>query len=201
MGKKAGSKTIMIDKQNRNQKNNHNSFLIWLTGLPCSGKTTLASSLEELLFEKGYQTVLLDGDIIRNALNKDLSFSKQDRDENLRRIAEISRLFIRSGLIVIASFVSPYKEQREAVSRIVSKKDFFEIYIDTPLDECIKRDVKGMYAKAIKGVIKNFTGISDPYEAPLDPFLRVDTLNCSPKEATNLIFDSLKDNLTYEQLN
>ena len=191
----------MIDKQNRNQKNNHNSFLIWLTGLPCSGKTTLASSLEELLFEKGYQTVLLDGDIIRNALNKDLSFSKQDRDENLRRIAEISRLFIRSGLIVIASFVSPYKEQREAVSRIVSKKDFFEIYIDTPLDECIKRDVKGMYAKAIKGVIKNFTGISDPYEAPLDPFLRVDTLNCSPKEATNLIFDSLKDNLTYEQLN
>ncbi len=99
----------MIDKKNRNQRNNHNSFLIWLTGLPCSGKTTLAISLEELLFEKGYQTVLLDGDLVRNTLNKDLTFSKHDRDENLRRIAEISQLFIRSGLIVIASFVSPFK--------------------------------------------------------------------------------------------
>lgn len=188
----------MIDKQNRNQRNNHNSFLIWLTGLPCSGKTTLAISLEELLFEKGYQTVLLDGDLVRNTLNKDLTFSKHDRDENLRRIAEISQLFIRSGLIVIASFVSPFKEQREAVSRIVSRNDFFEIYVDAPIDECIKRDVKGMYAKAKKGVIKNFTGISDPYEAPINPFLRVDTLKYTPKEATNLIYERLKDNLIYE---
>lgn len=188
----------MIKRRNRNKRNAHNSFLIWFTGLPCSGKTTLASSLEKLLFEKGYQTVLLDGDLVRNTLNKDLSFSKHDRDENLRRIAEISRLFIKSGLIVIASFVSPYKEQREAVSRIVGRNDFFEIYIDTPLDECIKRDVKAMYAKAINGVIKNFTGISDPYEEPLDPFLRIDTLNYSPKEATNLIFENLKNNLMYE---
>ena len=188
----------MIDRQNRNQRNNHNSFLIWLTGLPCSGKTTLALSLEKLLFEKGYQTVLLDGDLVRNTLNKDLSFSKNDRDENIRRIAEISRLFIKSGLIVIASFVSPYKEQREAVSRIVSRNDFFEIYINTPLEECVRRDVKGMYAKAIKGAIKNFTGISDPYEVPLDPFLRIDTVDFTSKEATNLIFENLKDNLTYE---
>ena len=188
----------MIDRQNRNQRNNHNSFLIWLTGLPCSGKTTLALSLEKFLFEKGYQTVLLDGDKVRNSLNKDLSFSKNDRDENIRRIAEISRLFIKSGLIVIASFVSPYTEQRESVSKIVGKNDFFEIYINTSLEECIRRDVKGMYAKAIKGEIKNFTGISDPYEAPINPFLRIDTKESTPDEATNLIFENLKDNLTYE---
>ena len=188
----------MIDRQNRNQRNNHNSFLIWFTGLPCSGKTTLALSLEKLLFEKGYQTVLLDGDMVRNRLNKDLSFSKNDRDENIRRIAEISRLFIKSGLIVIASFVSPYNKQRGSVSKIVGINDFFEIYINTSLEECIKRDVKGMYAKAIKGSIKNFTGISDPYEAPANPFLTINTEKSTPNEATNLIFENLKDYLTYE---
>lgn len=188
----------MIDRQNRNQRNNHNSFLIWLTGLPCSGKTTLALSFEKLLFEKGYQTVLLDGDMVRNRLNKDLSFSKNDRDENIRRIAEISRLFIKSGLIVIASFVSPYNEQRKSVSKIVGINDFFEIYVNTSLEECVKRDVKGMYAKAIKGEIKNFTGISAPYEAPTNPFLIVNTEESTVNEATNLIFENIKNNLTYE---
>jgi len=189
---------MMINKKERNKRNNHNSLLIWFTGLPCSGKTTLAKSLEKVLFEKGYQTFILDGDHLRSNLNKDLSFSKEDREENLRRVAEISHLLIQSGSIVLASFVSPYIHQREAVSNIVGKENFYEIFINTPLKECIRRDVKGMYAKAIEGIIKNFTGLSDPYETPTNPYLEINTIGKSIEETTNIIYEKIKNQLINE---
>jgi adenylylsulfate kinase len=149
--------------------------MIWFTGLSGSGKSTLGNVLETELHRQHIHTFLLDGDNIRLGLNKDLSFNEEDRSENLRRIGEVGKLMVDAGLVTIAAFVSPYEKDREMVKNILGKENFVEIFVSTPLEECIRRDVKGLYKKALNGEIKDFTGISSPYEAPKNPDLVIDT--------------------------
>lgn len=164
-----------ISKEQRHQLNGHRSFVLWFTGLSGSGKSTLANKVEKKLFKDGFRTIILDGDNIRNGLNKNLGFSDDDRTENIRRIAEVSKLFVDVGVIVITSFISPFKKDREFVKSILQPNEFFEIYIDCPVEECLKRDVKGLYAKAKSGEIKNFTGIDSAYEKPVAPDITINT--------------------------
>ena len=162
-------------KLQREQLRGHSPCLLWFTGLSGSGKSTLANLVEMALHQQGISTYILDGDNIRQGINKDLSFAPQDRSENIRRIAEISNLMLDAGLVTLAAFVSPYIKDREAVKQIVGPDNFIEIYISTSLAECERRDVKGLYKKARAGEIKNMTGISAPYEAPTHPDLEVIT--------------------------
>jgi adenylylsulfate kinase len=162
-------------KQQREDLHKHKAYLLWFTGLSGSGKSTLANLVEIALHEQGLSTYVLDGDNIRQGINKDLSFSPDDRKENIRRIAEISNLMLDAGIITLAAFVSPYIKDREEVKQIVGADNFIEIYVNTSLEECERRDVKGLYKKARSGEIKNMTGISAPYEAPLQPKLEVIT--------------------------
>lgn len=164
-----------ISKEDRVNSNAHNAFLIWFTGLSGSGKSTIANLVEQSLFKQGIKTYILDGDNIRKGINKDLSFTSTDRTENIRRIAEVSNLMIDAGLVVLASFVSPYKKDRENIRTIVKDVNFVEIYINTSIEECERRDVKGLYKKARAGEIKNMTGISAPYEAPENPDIEIKT--------------------------
>ena len=148
---------------------------VWFTGLSGSGKSTVAGMLEKKLFDLNFKTYLLDGDNVRGGLNSNLSFSIEDRKENIRRVAEVARLFLDSGIVVLASFVSPLEEYRKLVKEIVGQENYVEVFVDTPLEECEKRDVKGLYEKARKGMIKDFTGISSPYEKPTNPDISIDT--------------------------
>lgn len=166
-------------------------LLIWFTGLSGCGKSTLAKHLEVKLFEKGYHTFSLDGDCIRTGLNKDLGFTPEGRKENLRRVGEVAKLMLDAGLIVIGAFISPYKEDRLALQKTVGAKHYFEIFVDTPLEVCEERDVKGLYAKARSGEIKNFTGISAPYEVPVEPDLYVDTSEVFIDDALKIILDKV----------
>ena len=167
--------------------------LIWLTGLPSSGKSTIAFTTEHILVEKRNRLAyVLDGDNIRHGLNKNLGFSAEDRAENIRRIGEVGKLFADTGVITLSSFVSPYREDRDAVRELMSEGDFIEVFIDTPLELCEGRDPKGLYAKARTGEIPNFTGISDPYEAPENAELVIKTEACTPEEAANQIIDELE---------
>lgn len=150
-------------------------MVIWFTGLSGSGKSTVANLVEQALFEKGVHTYSLDGDNVRSGLNKGLTFSKEDRRENLRRIAELGKLFADSGTVVIASFISPLKADRDYLKSIIGEEDFVEVFVNTSLEECERRDVKGLYAKARAGEIKNFTGIDAPYEAPEQPDIEIET--------------------------
>jgi len=165
--------TFHIKREDRNRQKQHNSFVVWFTGLSGSGKSTLANMVEKRLFEEGIHTFSLDGDNIRGGLNKNLGFSREDRQENLRRISEVTKLLVDSGNLVIASFISPLKTDRDFIKDIIGKKDFIEIFVNTPLDVCESRDVKGLYKKARAGEIKNFTGIDAPYEAPNAPDIEV----------------------------
>ncbi|MDT0686591.1 adenylyl-sulfate kinase [Autumnicola psychrophila] len=164
-----------INKADRNKMNDHLSFVIWFTGLSGSGKSTLANLVEKELFNQNIRTFALDGDNIRSGINKDLQFTPEEREENLRRVAEISKLFINSGNVVIASFISPLRKDREYVKKIIGEENFIEVFVNTSLQECERRDVKGLYDKARKGEIKNFTGIDAPYEAPEAPDFEVKT--------------------------
>jgi len=184
-----------VSREDRKSKNNHNSFLIWFTGLSGSGKSTIANLVEQQLFEKGIKTYTLDGDNIRKGINNDLTFSPEDRTENIRRIAEISNLMIDAGLVVLAAFVSPYKKDRENVKNIVKNSNFVEVFINTSVEECERRDVKGLYKKARAGEIKNMTGISAPYEAPEQPDIEIKTEEVSVKEAVNKIIDHITPKL------
>jgi adenylylsulfate kinase len=148
--------------------------VIWFTGLSGSGKTTLASKLEKRLFELNYFCQILDGDNVRSGINKNLKFTEEDRLENIRRIAEVSKLFMNCGIILICSFISPTNEMRRMAKEIIGENDFLEIFVNTPLEVCEQRDPKGLYKKARKGEIKNFTGISSPFETPENPFIEVD---------------------------
>lgn len=186
-----------VSKEDRQQQNNHNSFLIWFTGLSGSGKSTIANVLEQKLFEAGIRTYALDGDNIRKGINKDLTFAPEDRSENIRRIAEISSLMIDSGLVVLAAFVSPYKKDRENIKKIVKDVNFVEIYINTSVEECERRDVKGLYKKARAGEILNMTGISAPYEAPEQPDVEIKTEEQTIDEAVNKIFSHIESKLKY----
>lgn len=165
----------LISKKDRQKQNNHKSHLIWFTGLSGSGKSTIANQLEKELFLKGIKTYTLDGDNIRKGINKDLTLSPEDRTENIRRIGEISKLLLEAGLVVIAVFISPYKKDRENVKNINKEFDFMEIFVNTSIEECERRDVKGLYKKARAGLIKNMTGISAPYEAPVNPDIEINT--------------------------
>ncbi len=149
--------------------------LVWLSGLSGSGKSTLALRLEHYLFHEGYNVFLLDGDNVRNGLNSDLGFSAADRKENIRRVGEVAKLMLDAGLVVICAFISPYEEERALVKRIVGKNRYTEVYVNCPLQVCEMRDAKGLYAKARQGIIKDFTGISAPYEAPQVPDVEVKT--------------------------
>jgi adenylylsulfate kinase len=164
-----------ISVNDRRELNKHNSFLLWFTGLSGSGKSTIANAVEQELHRKGIKTYTLDGDNVRKGVNKDLTFSPEDRTENIRRIAEIANLMIDCGLVVLAAFVSPYKKDRENIKNIVKDVNFVEIYINASLKECERRDVKGLYKKARTGEIKNMTGISAPYEAPEEPDIEINT--------------------------
>jgi adenylylsulfate kinase len=184
-----------VNRNDRRILNKHNSFLIWFTGLSGSGKSTLANALEKKLHRDGVKTYSLDGDNIRKGINKDLSFSPEDRTENIRRIAEISSLFIDAGMVVMAAFVSPYKKDRKNIEDIVGKDNFVEIFVNTSLEECERRDVKGLYKKARKGEIKDFTGIDAPYEAPDQPDIEVKTDLMSIEESVQFIYERINKKL------
>ena len=166
-----------VTRQRRNELNNHRSIVIWFTGLSGSGKSTLAHALEEKLFQKGCRTFVLDGDNVRHGLNSNLDFSESDRAENIRRISEVSKLMLESGLIVMTAFISPFNKDRNEAKKLISNDDFIEIYCKASLEICEARDVKGLYKKARAGKIKNYTGIDSPYEVPENPDLIIDTDN------------------------
>ncbi len=184
-----------ITRSMRNKRNNHSSFVIWFTGLSGSGKSTIANKLEETLYENHFQTYTLDGDNIRGGINKGLSFTAEDRQENLRRIGEIAKIFVDSGIVTIASFVSPLEIDRKLVRDIVGKEDFIEIFVDTSLEECERRDIKGLYKRARAGEIKNFTGIDSPYENPLNPDIIIKTEFETEAAAVQKIIAFVKDKL------
>ncbi len=167
---------------------------LWFTGLSGSGKSTLARSVEKALNEMGRFSYVLDGDNIRHGLNGDLGFSNEDRKENIRRIGEVSKLFVDAGLLTLTAFISPFRADREAVRNILEDGQFIEVYVDCPLDICEHRDVKGLYAKARKNEISAFTGISSPYEAPKNPEIRVNTGEQTLEESTKIIINYLKEN-------
>jgi bifunctional enzyme CysN/CysC len=167
--------------------------VLWFTGLSGAGKSTIANLVEKKLHSKGQLTYLLDGDNVRHGLNRDLGFTDADRVENIRRVAEVAKLMTDAGLITLVSFISPFRSERLMAREQVGKDEFVEIYIDTSLNEAEKRDVKGLYAKARKGELKNFTGISSPYEAPENPELRIDTGQMSAEDAASEIVKYLEN--------
>ena len=185
-----------IDKSARRLKNGHGSFLILLTGLSGSGKSVIANKLERELFSKGIKTYALDGDNIRLGICNDLGFSATDRIENLRRIGEIANLMIEAGIVTIAAFVSPYQKSRQMIREIVGSENFVEVHVNTSLETCEKRDVKGLYAKARRGEIADFTGISSPYEVPTNPDLTLDTENSTPDDAVQQILEIIQNKLS-----
>jgi adenylylsulfate kinase len=180
-----------LTKEDRRKQNRHQSFVLWFTGLSGSGKSTVANAVAQKLFEKEIRNYVLDGDNIRHGLNKDLGFSDADRTENIRRIGEVSKLFVDSGQVVLTAFISPFIADRELVRSLLEKDEFIEIYVQCPLEECEKRDPKGLYDKARKGLIKDFTGINSPYEEPLQPELVVNTSEYSVTECVEQIINYL----------
>lgn len=189
-----GIQKYAITKELRESKNSHRAFTIWFTGLSGSGKSTLANMLEQHLFAGGMQVFVLDGDNMRNGINKDLGFSKTDRSENIRRVAEIARLFCQAGTITIAAFISPYAEDRKMAREIIGAQDFLEIFLDADVDTCAARDVKGLYAKAKAGTIKEFTGISDVYEKPGQPDLVLQTGSDTVEKSLEILISWLHNN-------
>jgi adenylylsulfate kinase len=185
-----------ISVKDRQGLNKHNSFLLWFTGLSGSGKSTIANVVEQKLFQQGIKTYTLDGDNIRKGINNDLTFSPKDRTENIRRIAEVANLMVDAGLVTIAAFVSPYKKDRENIKSIVKDVNFVEIFVNTSVEECERRDVKGLYKKARAGEIKNMTGISAPYEAPENPDIEIKTENESIEAAAQRIVDYITPKLS-----
>lgn len=186
----------MLGRKDKEDLLHQHSVMIWFTGLSGSGKSTLAIALERELQNRGLLCRILDGDNIRSGINNNLGFTAEDRVENIRRIAEIGKLFVDTGVITIAAFISPNNELRDMASRIIGKENFVEVYISTPIEECEKRDVKGLYAKARRGEIKNFTGISAPFEAPEDAALSIDTSKHSVKESVDMLLDLILPKVT-----
>ncbi|GGW87121.1 adenylyl-sulfate kinase [Salegentibacter mishustinae] len=184
-----------IGKKERNKLNGHKSFVVWFTGLSGSGKSTLANKVEHELFEQGIKTFSLDGDNVRKGLNNNLGFSAEDRQENLRRIAEVAKLLVESGSVVIASFISPLEKDRAMIKKIIEGEDFVEVFVNTSLEECERRDVKGLYKKARAGEIKNFTGVDAPYETPENPDIEIKTEEENLEDAIKRIVLHLQDKL------
>ncbi|MFG6149986.1 adenylyl-sulfate kinase [Halobacillus sp. B23F22_1] len=182
-----------ITKEYYRNKNKHSSGVIWLTGLSGSGKSTIANIVNQKLFEKGLQTYVLDGDNVRHGLNKDLGFGDQDREENIRRVGEVAKLFADSGTIVLASFISPFRSDRDKIRASLTEGEFVEVYVDCPLQECEKRDPKGIYKKVRNGEIPSFTGIDSPYEAPQSSELVIHTEQESAEESAEKIIQFLQE--------
>jgi adenylylsulfate kinase len=178
-----------VTRQNRNRLNQHGSGLLWFTGFSGAGKSTIAHGIEKELLERGIRSYVLDGDNVRHGINADLGFARQDRRENIRRIVEISRLFVDAGLIVLASFISPYKVDRDFVRNNFKGDNFYEIYVRCSIQECERRDPKGMYKKARQGIIATYTGISAPYEEPESPDLIIDTEKLNIGESIQIVID------------
>ena len=179
----------MLSRQDKEELLKQHSVMIWFTGLSGSGKSTIAIALERELHKRGLLCRILDGDNIRSGINNNLGFTEADRIENIRRIAEVSKLFVDTGIITIAAFISPSNDIREMAANIIGKDDFLEVYVSTPIEECERRDVKGLYAKARRGEIKNFTGVSAPFEAPAHPALTLDTSALSLEESVNKLLE------------
>ena len=190
--------THPIGKSDRLKNNGHQAKVIWLVGLSGSGKSTLAGNIEAILHEKGYKTYLLDGDNVRLGLNNDLGFSSKDRTENIRRIAEVARLFNEAGIIVLSAFISPLESDRNQARELIGVENFIEIFVHCPLHICEKRDVKGLYAKARKGLIPNFTGIDAPFENPKQPDLTVNTETDPPELSLKKLLDFIEPKLKLE---
>ncbi|MFC9707578.1 adenylyl-sulfate kinase [Paenibacillus sp. NPDC056933] len=181
-----------LNRQDREKHNGHRSRALWFTGLSGAGKSSLAFALEQYLYEKGVHSYVLDGDNIRHGLNRDLGFTAEDRQENLRRIGEVSKLMVDAGLFVLSAFISPHAQDREMVKQLFEAGDFIEIYVRCSIEECERRDPKGLYKKARSGDIPHFTGISAPYDIPEDPSLIIDTEELSIDEAVHEIVQHLE---------
>ncbi|UZS00166.1 adenylyl-sulfate kinase [Chondrinema litorale] len=177
-----------IKKADRIAQKKHKPTILWFTGLSGSGKSTLASALEYKLHQEGINTYILDGDNIRNGLNKGLTFSDDDRQENIRRISEVAKLFVDAGIVVLTAFISPFKEDRAMARSMVESGEFIEVFVDCPLEICEQRDVKGLYQKARSGEITKFTGIDSPFEAPENPEITVQTHKLSLDESVDQLF-------------
>ncbi|MCI2923317.1 adenylyl-sulfate kinase [Staphylococcus hominis] len=182
-----------VTKEDRQRQNDHKSAVIWFTGLSGSGKSTISVALEKALFEEGKHSYRLDGDNVRHGLNKNLGFSPEDRKENIRRIGEVSKLLVDAGTIAITAFISPYREDRDEVRDILEDGEFIEVYTECSVEECEKRDPKGLYEKARSGEIKEFTGISAPYEAPKHSEITINTETQSIDESVEHILNYLKE--------
>lgn len=183
----------LLQREDRENQLGQRSKVLWLTGLSGSGKSTIAQHLERKLHNEGFFAQVLDGDNIRSGLNSNLGFSPDDRTENIRRISEIAKLYLHSGVVTINSFISPTLAIRQMAKDIIGTDDFIEVYINTPLEVCEERDVKGLYKKARKGEIKGFTGIDAPYEAPINPNVEVKTHNMTIDESVDVIYNYLLD--------
>jgi bifunctional enzyme CysN/CysC len=181
-----------IPRTERELKNGHRAAVLWLTGLSGSGKSTIGRQLERTLFEAGYQTMLLDGDQLRHGISGDLGFDEADRRENIRRAAEVARLFYEQGSIVICTFVSPFAADRERARKVIGNDGFFEIFVDCDIDECRRRDPKGLYARADRGEIPNFTGVSSAYEPPAKPEITLKTTDQSVGQSVEQILTELR---------
>jgi adenylyl-sulfate kinase len=184
-----------VSRPDRERLLNQRPLLIWFTGLSGSGKSTLAVALEAQLFARGYKTYLLDGDNIRAGLNKDLTFTDEGRVENIRRIGEVARLMLDAGIVVLSAFISPFQADRDQVKTIVGQQNYIEVFVDAPLELCEQRDVKGLYKKARAGEVKNFTGISSPYEAPVHADIRIDTGSFSVDASVERLLELIEPRL------
>jgi len=183
-------KAFFVSREEKSKQLQQHGKVIWLTGLSGSGKSTIAKYLEKILFDNGYTTCILDGDNIRSGLNNNLSFSDEDRLENIRRIAEVAKLFVDNSIICLCAFVSPTKEIRTLAKTIIGSENYIEVFVNTPLDVCEQRDVKGLYAKARKGEVKDFTGISAPFDEPEATTISI-TTSMSPAESAQELFDTI----------
>jgi len=187
---------FLVSRQQKEALNGQKAFVIWLTGLSGAGKSTIARSLEVSLFNNGTRTLILDGDNTRMSINRDLDFSALGRQENIRRVAEMAKLLNDAGVVVITAFISPFKADREMAKAIIGEDCFVEVFIDSPLEVCIERDTKGLYRKALNGELKDFTGISSPYEVPENPILNVNTDSQRLDESVeNILSELFKDRL------
>lgn len=194
MEKNLVSHSYKIGVEERRKVSGHNSFLIFFTGLSGSGKSTLANALEQRLYEDNIKTYALDGDNVRKGINSNLSFKPEDRSENLRRIGEISKLFIDAGIVVLAAFIAPYEKDRGFIKKTVGPDNYIEVFVNTSIEVCEQRDVKGLYEKARKGEIKNMTGISSPYEQPIEPDVVVSDKH-SIQESVDIIYNKIKNQI------
>lgn len=187
----------ILDRQAKEKLLNQYSVIVWMVGLSGSGKSTIAQNLEKKLYDAGFATMLLDGDNVRSGLNNNLSFTEEDRQENQRRVAEVAKLFMNAGLVTLCSFVSPTYEAREKVKAIIGPDNFLEVYVECSFDACARRDVKGLYAKALNGEIKNFTGLDAPFEKPKEPWLTLNTEEHTIEESVNTLFNKLIEKIRY----